>query len=76
MCRSVPGRVLAVDGEVATVDFWGTQQVVRLELVDEPVAPGDHVLCHRGYAMQRVPPGDVAEMMAFYEQLLAADVEG
>jgi hydrogenase expression/formation protein HypC len=76
MCRSVPGRVLAVDGEVATVDFWGTEQVVRLELVDEPVAPGDHVLCHRGYAMRRVPPGDVAEMMAFYDELLAADTGG
>jgi len=65
-----------VDGGAATVDSWGTEHVVRLELVDEPVALGDHVLCHRGYAMQRVPPGDVAEMMAFYDALLAADAEG
>lgn len=76
MCRSVLGQVLKVDGEAATVDFWGTEKVLRLELVDEPVSPGDHVLCHRGYVMQRVPPDDVAEMKAFFDELLAADPGG
>ena len=55
MCRGVPGRVLAVDGLLATVDFWGTQKVIQLELIDEPANAGDHVLCHLGYAVRRIP---------------------
>jgi hydrogenase expression/formation protein HypC len=66
MCRGVPGRVLAIDGELGTVDFWGTQRVVRLELLEEPVIVGDHVLCSLGCAMRRISPEDVEELMAMY----------
>ena len=37
MCLGVPGRVVRVDGDEATVDFWGVTRTVRLELVDQPV---------------------------------------
>jgi hydrogenase expression/formation protein HypC len=59
--------VLSVDGPVATVDFWGTARSVRLELAAEPVEPGDHVLCHLGFALHRIPPEDVVEVMALYD---------
>ena len=29
MCLGVPGRVVAIDGPVATVDFWGVRREVR-----------------------------------------------
>ena len=29
-----------IDGLIATVDFWGVRKQVRLDVVDEPVAPG------------------------------------
>jgi hydrogenase expression/formation protein HypC len=72
MCLGVPGRVLAVDGPVATVDFWGVRKAVRLDVVDEPVAPGDYVLNHVGFAIRRIPPAEVGETLALYETLLAA----
>ena len=56
MCLGVPGKVVAVDGLVATVDFWGVRKQVRLEVVDEPVQPGDYILNHVGYAIRRIPP--------------------
>ena len=84
MCLGVPGKVLAVDGLVATVDFWGLRRPVLLDTVDEPVAPGDYVLNHVGFAIRRIPGEQVAETLALYEQLLreagedlmAADVRG
>jgi hydrogenase expression/formation protein HypC len=84
MCLGVPGRVVEVNGLTATVDFFGVRRVVRLELVDEPVAAGDYVLNHVGYAIRRIPEDDIGGTLALYEQLLreaeddlmAADVRG
>ena len=70
MCLGVPGRVVAVEGLVATVDFWGVRREVRLDVVDEPVAPGDYVLNHVGYAIRRIPESEIAETLALYEILL------
>lgn len=72
MCLGVPGKVLTVDGSVATVEFFGVRRDVRLDIVDEPVAPGDYVMNHVGFAIRRIPPSEVQETLALYEQLLAA----
>lgn len=71
MCLGVPGKVIDVDGLVATVDFWGVRKHVRLEVVDEPVQPGDYILNHVGYAIRRIPPAEIAATLALYEELLA-----
>ena len=60
MCLGVPGRVVSVSGDVADVDFWGVRRQVRLELVNEPVGPGDYILNHVGFAIRRIPAGDIA----------------
>lgn len=86
MCLGVPGKVIEVNGLLATVDFWGVRKQVRLEVVDEPVQPGDYILNHVGYAIRRIPPGEIEATLDLYEQLLkqverdddlmAADVRG
>ncbi|MCB9563954.1 MAG: HypC/HybG/HupF family hydrogenase formation chaperone [Kofleriaceae bacterium] len=85
MCLGVPGRVVSIDGLVAIVDFWGVEKEVRLDVVDEPVAPGDYVLNHVGFAIRRIAAEDIAETLALYDELLgradaddlmAADVRG
>jgi hydrogenase expression/formation protein HypC len=84
MCLGVPGRVVEVHDNLALVDFFGVRRHVRLELVDHPVAPGDYILNHVGYAIRRIPEADIEGTLAMYEQLLreaeadlmAADVQG
>jgi hydrogenase expression/formation protein HypC len=85
MCLGVPGRIVSIDGDVADVDFWGVKRQVRLELVDEPVSPGDYILNHVGFAIRRIPEEEIAGTLALYEELLeaaaaedlmAADVQG
>lgn len=86
MCLGVPGKVVAVEGLTATVDFWGVRKQIRLEVVDEPVAPGDYILNHVGYAIRRIPESEVGATLALYEELLrhagdepdlmAADIRG
>jgi hydrogenase expression/formation protein HypC len=84
MCLGVPGRIVDIDGTVATVDFWGVRRQVRLDVVDEPVQPGDYILNHVGYAIRRIPTEEIAATLELYEELLrhadedlmAADVRG
>ena len=88
MCLGVPGLVIECDELSALVDFWGVRRRVRLDIVDEPVAPGDYVLNHVGFAIRRIPPSDVTTTLELYQQLLveaaraeaedlmAADVRG
>lgn len=71
MCLGVPGRIISVDGAIATVDFWGVRRQVRLDIVDEPVQPGDYILNHVGYAIRRIPAAEIAATLALYEELLA-----
>lgn len=72
MCLGVPGRVVEVEGMLALCDFWGVRKHVRLDVVDEPVAPGDYVLNHVGYAIRRIPAAEIAATLALYEELLAS----
>jgi hydrogenase expression/formation protein HypC len=71
MCLGVPGRVVSVREGVAVVDFWGVRREVSLDIVDEPVAPGDYILNHVGFAIRRIPEEDICETLALYETLLA-----
>jgi len=73
-----------VNGTSALVDFFGVYRHVRLELVDQPVSPGDYILNHVGYAIRRIPEADIEGSLDMYRQLLreadddlmAADVRG
>ncbi|HUJ15956.1 MAG TPA: HypC/HybG/HupF family hydrogenase formation chaperone [Thermoanaerobaculia bacterium] len=75
MCLGVPGKVIEVDGWTAVVDFWGVRKEVLLNIVDEPVKPGDYILNHVGFAIRRIPPESVEETLALYETLLKDDVD-
>lgn len=70
MCLGVPGQVIEIDELTAVVEFWGVRRRVRLDLVDEPVAVGDYLLNHVGFAIRRIPPEDVALTLQMYAQLL------
>ena len=76
MCLGVPGLVVSIDGAQAVVDFRGVRRKVALDVVDEEVAPGDHVLVHVGFAIRRIMPEDLADTLAFFEAMGNPDGEG
>ena len=84
MCLGVPGRVIEVNGQIAQVDFLGVRRETRIDIIDEPVAPGDYILNHVGFAIRRIPGDEIEETLGLYELLLreaendmmAADVRG
>lgn len=70
MCLGIPGKILEIDGLVATVDFFGVRKQVRLDIVDTPVAVGDYILNHVGFAIHRIPEEDIGETLALFDELL------
>jgi hydrogenase expression/formation protein HypC len=63
--------VIAVDGMDADVEFFGVRRRIRLDIVDEPVSPGDYVLNHVGFAIRRIPEGEIGATLALFDAILA-----
>lgn len=70
MCLGVPGKILTIDGQTATVDFFGVRRQIRLDIVDEPVSIGDYILNHAGFAIRRIPSESIEETLKLYDELL------
>jgi hydrogenase expression/formation protein HypC len=56
MCLGIPGRIVEVleGGDVAMVDVAGLVREINLGILDGPVEPGDHILIHSGFALERM----------------------
>jgi hydrogenase expression/formation protein HypC len=67
----MPGRIIRIVGDAATVDFWGTVKEVRLDTLDDAAQPGDYVISHSGSAVRRIPPDEVLDTLGLYETILA-----
>ncbi len=73
MCLAVPTKVLAREGNVATVDVQGVRARVRLDALGEEVQVGDYLLVHAGFAIRRLDPADAAETLALFQELFALE---
>ncbi|WP_283743626.1 HypC/HybG/HupF family hydrogenase formation chaperone [Sideroxydans sp. CL21] len=61
---AIPSRVVALSGEMATVECFGEQRDVSLMLMDGPLALGDYVLVQAGgFAYERVTPTRAQETL-------------
>jgi len=67
MCLAVPGRVEAIDGGSARVDFGGVERVVQTSLLPD-LRVGEYVLVHAGFAIQRLDPVEASATLALLEE--------
>jgi len=72
MCLAVPMKITAIDGFQCTCEAKGIQREVSLFMLQhERVEPGDHVLVHVGYAIQKVSEEEAADSWALFDEVLA-----
>lgn len=77
MCLAIPMRVVQVEAMNARCEAKGIERTVSLFLLQhEPVARGDVVMVHVGYAIQKMTEDDAAGAWELYDQMLAADAAG
>ncbi|MBU6444788.1 MAG: HypC/HybG/HupF family hydrogenase formation chaperone [Alphaproteobacteria bacterium] len=74
MCLGVPMRILTRDGLLARCEAKGIERTVSLFLLQhEDVAPGDHVMVHVGYAIQKISEEDAGTAWQLFDEMLAAE---
>ncbi|MGZ4902955.1 MAG: HypC/HybG/HupF family hydrogenase formation chaperone [Halobacteriota archaeon] len=74
MCLAIPAEVLKVDGNKGVVDYGGLEQEVSLDLVED-VHPGDYVLVHVGFAIEKLSKDAALETLAIFKELEALEQE-
>ena len=70
MCLGVPGRIVAVEGQLAHRRFLGRAPPGAAGRRRPAGRAGDYILNHVGFAIRRIPQAEIAETLALYEQLL------
>ena len=74
MCLAVPMEIKTIDGFQCTCEARGIERDVNLFMLqDETLEPGDHVLVHVGYAIQKVSSEEAAESWQLFDEILAAE---
>jgi hydrogenase expression/formation protein HypC len=74
MCLAVPMQVRTIDGLQAECEMRGIRRSVSLFMLQgEPVEPGDFVLVHVGYAIQKLAESDAHSAWELFDEMLAAD---
>jgi hydrogenase expression/formation protein HypC len=64
MCLAIPVQVTELlDGGMARVTLDGVRKEISLALVDD-VKPGDYVILHVGYALNRIDPEEAERTLA------------
>jgi len=73
MCLAVPMKITAIDGFLCRCEARGIEREVSLFMMQgEDLEPGDNILVHVGYAIQKVSEEEAAESWALFDEILAA----
>ncbi len=73
MCLAIPMQVREVDEFVARCEAKGVERDVSLFMMqDEDIKPGDFVMVHVGYAIQKVSRQDAQTSWELFDQILAS----
>lgn len=73
MCLAIPMKVMEIEGFNARCEAKGVERDVSLFMMQgEEVAPGDFVMVHVGYAIQKVSEEDAQSSWEVFDQILEA----
>lgn len=73
MCLAIPMEVKEIDEFVARCEAKGVERDVSLFMMQgEDVRPGDFVMVHVGYAIQKVSPQDARSAWELFDEILAS----
>jgi hydrogenase expression/formation protein HypC len=69
MCLGIPGEIVELvpdQPDLARVDVSGVRRAINIALLEgEPLAPGDWVLIHVGFAMSKIDEAEAAAALEF-----------
>jgi hydrogenase expression/formation protein HypC len=65
MCLGLPGRVVEIlpGSDVARVEVAGVLREINIGLLDGPFVPGDYILIHSGFALERMSEAEARDAL-------------
>jgi len=74
VCLGIPMQIVEVNGYTARCQAKGVERDVSLFLLQhEPLAPGDFVVVHVGYAIQKMSAQEAQSAWQIYDEMLASE---
>ena len=68
MCLAIPAKVISVNGTNAQVTIEDVEYTASLLLIDH-VVPGDYIMLHAGFAIEKVDAEFAEETMRLLNEL-------
>jgi hydrogenase expression/formation protein HypC len=74
MCLGIPMQIVSIDGFSARCEAKGVGRDVSLFMMqDDELKPGDFVMVHVGYAIQKMSEQEARSAWELYDEMLAAE---
>lgn len=71
MCLAVPGRIVAINGDTADVDFGGVIRQANVSMVEASV--GEWAVVHAGFAIEIMDEEEAEETLKLWNKVLDHD---
>ena len=68
MCLAIPAKVISIDGSSAKVTIEDVEYTASLLLLDH-VRPGDFIMLHAGFAIEKLDPQEAAETLRLLNEI-------
>ena len=68
MCLAVPLKIRSIDGKQAVGEAGGLSQTLRVDFLPD-LKPGDYVMVHAGFAIQKLSEEEAMENIRFLEEI-------
>lgn len=71
MCLAIPMKIVEINGHQARCQAAGVERDVDIFLLqNEPLKPGDFVMVHVGYAIQKVVSEEARSAWALHHEMI------
>lgn len=73
MCLAVPAKIISIDEsnpemKMAKVDFGGVKKDVCVQWIED-LTPGDYVLVHAGFALNKIDEKEALETLRLFREI-------
>lgn len=68
MCLAMPMKIKTIDGNTASCDAGGLTQSVRIDFIEDAL-PGDYVMVHAGFAIEKMSEKEAKENLELLEEI-------
>ena len=68
MCLAIPLELIEINGKSAVGEAMGMRREIRVDFIEDP-RPGDYVIVHAGFAIERLPRAQALEDLEAWEEV-------